>query len=179
MAELATLARPYANAVFQMAKEDGALGRWSRMLAFMAMASEEERMRVLLASPEIGGPEKAHKLAEVCGEELTDRARSLLRVLATNQRLVLLPEISTQFEVLKAADEQSLDVDVQSAFPLSDAEADRLKTALAARFEKHVTVTSRVDPNLLGGAVIRAGDMVIDGSIRGRLAKLAETLQRN
>jgi F-type H+-transporting ATPase subunit delta len=179
VAELATLARPYANAVFAIAKQDGALERWSRVLAFLGSAAADDRMAVLLLSPDVTGAQKAHRIAEVCGDEIDDRARSLLQVLAGNQRLTLLPEIADQFEVLKALDEQSLDVDVLSAYPLSDEETERLRAALAKRFAKDVTVASRVDPHLLGGAIIRAGDMVIDGSVRGRLDRLAETLQRN
>ena len=178
MAEIATLARPYAKAIYEIANDNTNLDGWSRMLQFLGTAAQDDDMGVLLASPDISGPEKAHKLSEVCGEELNDRAKNLLQVLAVNQRLELLPEIALQFEALKAAREQSLDVEVLSAYPLSDAEADKLKNALAVKFDKEVTVTSSVDQSLLGGAIIRAGDMVIDGSVRGKLEKLAETLQR-
>ncbi|MDP6375719.1 MAG: F0F1 ATP synthase subunit delta [Pseudomonadales bacterium] len=178
MAEAATLARPYANAIFQIASDNDYLGGWSRMLGFLGVVAADEGMGLLLSSPDVSGPEKAHKLAEVCGDELNERARNLLQVLAANQRLDLLPEIALQYEALKAASEQSLDVEVLSAYPLSQSETETLKNALVVKFDKEVTVTSSVDQSLLGGAVIRAGDMVIDGSVRGKLEKLAEMLQR-
>jgi F-type H+-transporting ATPase subunit delta len=178
MAELATLARPYANAVFAIAKADGELDRWSRMLEFLTLASADARIKVLLEAPETAEEQKAFQLINVCGDELNERARKFVHVLAANKRLALVAEISEQFEQLRALEQQSLDVEVVSAFPLSDAEAERLRAALGSRFAKEVQLTSRVDKSLIGGAVIRAGDMVIDGSVRGKLDKLSETIQR-
>jgi len=178
MAELATLARPYANAVFASAKASGELDRWSRMLQFLAAASSDVQMKVLLEAPEVAEVQKAHQLVEVCGEELDNRAKNFVQVLAANKRLNLIEEIGELFEDLRAQEQQSLDVEVISAFPLSDAEAESLRAALGRRFAKEVRLTSEVDRNLIGGAVIRAGDMVIDGSVRGKLNKLSEAIQR-
>ena len=99
-------------------------------------------------------------------------------MLATNRRLPLLGEIARQFDILRALEEQNLDVEVVSAYPLTEAESEHLASVLRNKYEKEVTLTSRVDPNLLGGAIIRAGDTVIDGSVRGKLEKLGESLQR-
>ncbi len=99
-------------------------------------------------------------------------------MLAINRRLPLLGEIAQQFDVLRALEEQNLDVEVVSAFPLTDAESERLARVLRDKYKKEVTLTSRVDPSLLGGAIIRAGDTVIDGSVRGKLEKLGESLLR-
>ena len=178
MAELATMARPYAKAVFEVARNDGELDRWSRMLAMLAAAVEEEKVRTLLTAPEVEEAVKAHKLAGLCGDELSDRGRRFLLVLAGNHRLALLPEISEQFEALRAEEQATLDVMVASAFELSGEELDRLKSALASRFDREISISTEVDTSLIGGAVIRAGDTVIDGSVRGRLNKLAETIQR-
>lgn len=178
MAELATLARPYANAVFALARENQALDLWARRLALLAAAAEEERMRTLLQSPDVAAEGKAFRLADVCGDEIDERGRNFLLVLARNGRLPLLGEISRRFEELKAAEERNLDVEVLSTYPLSEAEAERLKGALQAKFGKEVRLASRVDASLLGGAVVRAGDTVIDGSVRGRLDKLAESIAR-
>ena len=178
MAELATLARPYANAAFDVAKGDGELDRWSRMLALLAAAAEDVKVQVLLASPEVEEHQTAFKLTEICGPELNDRGKRFVQVLAGNKRLTLLPEIQEQFEALRAEEQATLDVTVTSAYPLADAELDRLKTALSRRFDRDVSMVSEVDASLIGGAVIRAGDTVIDGSLRGRLDKLAETIQR-
>ena len=178
MAELATLARPYANAAFDVAKSDGELDRWSRMLALLGAAAGEEAVQVLLASPEVEEVQKAYKLAEICGPELNDRGKRFVQVLAGNKRLTLLPEIQEQFEALRAEEQATLDVTVTSAYPLSEQELDRLKNALSRRFERDVSMVSDVDASLIGGAIIRAGDTVIDGSLRGKLDKLAETIQR-
>lgn len=179
MAELATLARPYANAVFAAAKSDASLERWSRMLAFMVAVASEPQVKRLLDSPEVGEEQKAFRLAELCGDELNDRARKFIQVLANNKRLDIIAEISEQFEELRAAEEQTLDVEVVSAYPISDEQTASLRQALTRKYAKDVNLTSAVDSSLIGGAIIRAGDTVIDGSLRGKLDKLAETLQRN
>jgi F-type H+-transporting ATPase subunit delta len=178
MAELATLARPYANAVFAVAKQSGELDRWSRMLEFLSVAAADSKMRSLLDAPEIGEEQKARQLIDICGDELNDRAKQFVRVLAGNRRLDLVGDIAELFEDLRAEEQQMLDVRVMSAFPLSDEESEQLRTALARRFDKEIQLTSDVDRSLIGGVLIRAGDVVIDGSVRGKLAKLQEMLQR-
>jgi F-type H+-transporting ATPase subunit delta len=178
MAELATLARPYANAVFATARDEGNLERWSRMLGFLAAAVREPEVRRLIDSPDVSDEQKAFRLADVCGDELNDKARKLVQVLARNKRLGLIDEILEQFEQKRAQDEQTLDVEVVTAYPLSDDQAARLKQALGEKYAKEVNLSSVVNEDLIGGAIIRAGDTVIDGSVRGRLNKLAESLQR-
>ncbi|MFV2090558.1 MAG: F0F1 ATP synthase subunit delta [Pseudomonadales bacterium] len=179
MAELATLARPYANAAFDIAKDAGELDRWSRMLAVLAAATRDERMQRLLAAPDVEEVQKAFRLSDVCGDELNEPGRKFVQVLARNKRLPLLSEIQALFEVLRAREQLTLDVEVSSAFELSSAEFERLKAALQSRFDKEISMTSTVDVGLIGGAIIRAGDTVIDGSVRGKLAKLAESVQRS
>ena len=178
MAELATLARPYANAVFDLAKANGALDQWSRMLSFLAAASSEEKVRQMLDSPDVSAEVKARRLTELCGDELNDRARNLVGLLARNKRLDVIEEIAEQFEARKAEEERILDVEVVTAYELSPEQSQKLKSALARKFEREVNLTGRVDDQVIGGALIRAGDTVIDGSLRGRLEKLAESLQR-
>ncbi len=178
MAELRTLARPYANAVFAVARQHGDLERWSRMLALLAVASVDPQVKVLLDSPEVASEQKAFQLAEVCGDELHHGARKLVEVLARNKRLHIIGEVREQYESLRAAEEQILDVEVVSAFPLTDEQSATIARSLTAKYSKAVNLTSVVDRDLLGGAIIRAGDTVIDGSVRGRLNKLAESLQR-
>jgi F-type H+-transporting ATPase subunit delta len=178
MAELATLARPYASAVFAVAKSEGDLDRWSRMLTLLSAAAADEKIRWLLSTPEVDEMTKAYRVTDVCGDELNDRAKRFVQVLARNKRLPLLSEIAVQFEALRAEEQATLDVEITSAFPLSDAELDRIKAALTRRFDKDINMESAVDRALIGGAVIRAGDTVIDGSVKGKLAKLAEVVQR-
>jgi F-type H+-transporting ATPase subunit delta len=178
MAEEATLARPYANAVFGVAKQDRLLDQWSRSLAYLAAAAAEEGVRQIIESPSNTDEQKAHALAEICGEELGDKGRALVGVLARNRRLALLDEIQKQYEALRAEEERTLEVEVVTAFDLSDAQRSQLVDGLKRRFERDIELSSRVDKGLVGGAIIRAGDTVIDGSVRGKLDKLAETLQR-
>ena len=176
MAELATIARPYANAVFTLAKRETALDRWSSMLNVLAATTQHPTISALLDSPDMPGTAKAFRLAEVCGDELDDRGKKFLQSLADNDRLGLIGEIRTQFETLRAEEEKSLDVEVVSAYELSESQSAALAASLNTKFQKEITIETRVDASLIGGAVVRAGDVVIDGSIRGKLAKLAETL---
>lgn len=179
MAELATLARPYANAVFDLARADQALDGWSRMLTFLAVVAEDPRVRSLLDSPDLPSEVKGHKLAELCGDELNDKARNLVGLLARNKRLDVIDELRAQFEERKAEAERVLEVEVVTAYELSEEQSEKLRNALQRKFDREVSLSGRVDPEVIGGAVIRAGDTVIDASLRGRLNRLAETLQRN
>ena len=178
MAEIATLARPYANAVFDIAKSEKNLTGWSRQLSFAAAAAVEPSVKDVIDAPSVTNEEKAKKLAQVCGEELSQLGRRFVQVLARNKRLQLLPEISAQFEMLRAQEEKLLDVEVISAYELSEQEHTRLTDVLRRRFEREIQLTSHVDTKLVGGVIIRAGDTVIDGSVKGKLEKLAESLQR-
>ncbi len=178
MAELATLARPYANAAFDIAKSDKSLDSWSRMLSLLAGAAEQPAVKALLSSPDLEDTAKATKLGDLFRDDLNDRGRRFLTVLAENKRLDLLPEITEQFELRRAEEEKTLDVEVISAYPLQDYQADKLKSALERKYGRGVNLSSSVDSSLVGGAVIRAGDNVIDGSVHGRLTKLKETLLR-
>ncbi len=173
----ATMARPYANAVLAVAKADGRLDEWSSMLRVLAGAAATPRVQQLLASPTIGGAEKVEALAGVCGDALDDKGRRFLEVLADNKRWQFFDEISRQYETLRAEEQRALDVDLVSAYELSENETKALVDSLRRRFSREIRLTSRVDSTLLGGVVIRAGDTVIDGSVRGRLNRLSESLQ--
>jgi F-type H+-transporting ATPase subunit delta len=178
MAELATIARPYANAVFDLAKRDSSLEQWSRMLAVLDATAADDTVALLMNSPDLPSNAKAYRLAELCGDELDDRGKKFVQSLADHDRLPLIAEVREQFEVLRAEEQKSLEVEVATAYDLSDAESERLKDALNRKFAKEISIETRVDESLIGGAVIRAGDMVIDGSVRGKLQKLAETLEQ-
>ena len=176
MAELATLSRPYANAVFDLAQSSGNLESWSKTLNILVTTSRDTAVQTMLESPDMAAIEKAAKLAELCADEIDDDAGSFLHALAEHDRLSLLSQIQRQFEALRAEQERTLDVEVVSAFDLTQGQSDALKAALQRKYEKDVALTSRTDTSLIGGAVVRAGDMVVDGSVRGRLTKLVETL---
>ena len=177
MAELSTLARPYAKAAFETARAGDNLAGWSSQLARAATAADDEQMASLLTNPSLTAEQKAGAVVEVCGDTLDDKGRNFIRVLADNQRLPLLGEIAAQFERYRANQEKSVDVTVLTAFPLAEEAGNNLAKVLSRKLEREVRVESQVDENLLGGVLIRADDMVIDGSVRGRLNKLAETMK--
>ncbi len=176
MAELSTLARPYARAAFEYAREHNALDAWSEQLATAAAVVGEERVSATLDNPSLTTAQQAATLCEVCGDALGEEVKNFVSIVASNKRLALLPVINTQFAEFKASLEQSVDVEVVSAFDLSDSARDKLAQALGAKLEREIRVSTRTDSELLGGVLIRAGDMVIDGSVRGRLNKLAEAM---
>ena len=176
MAELSTLARPYARAAFEYAQEQGDLAGWEAMLNQAAAVSETGVVNKLISSPSMTSDEVAKQFIELLGEELSDKGQNFVSTLAVNKRLALLPSIADQFAIMKANIEKAVDVKVTSAFDLDDAVATKLEAALATNLERQVRLTTSTDQSLIGGVVIRAGDTIIDGSVRGRLAKLAEAM---
>ena len=176
MAELSTLARPYAKAAFEYALDHDQLTQWYQQLAIAAAVAADERMGAVLTSPALTAAQQAHKLSEVCGEVLSVQVRNFIAILASNKRLALLPPVYELFAQYKANREKTIDVEVVSAFDLADGVRDRLAAALGRKLERQVNVQTSTDSNLLGGVVIKAGDLVIDGSVRGKLDKLAEAM---
>ena len=176
MAELTTVARPYAKAAFQFADENSALAEWSVMLNFAAAVSQDETVAQFLANPKITADQKGDGFLKLCSDKLNPAATNFVTLLAQNKRLSALPEISVLFEALKSQKEQSVDVEITSAHPLTAEQTNKLADSLKKKLGREVNVTTVVDDNMLGGAIIRAGDLVIDGSVRGKLAKLVETL---
>ncbi len=176
MAELATLARPYARAVFDRANETSSLESWSTALNLLAAVAGQDKIKMLCESPAVSAEQRASAMIDVCGDALDQQAKNLLYLLAENGRLPLLPELVRQFEQMKAALERTVDVEVSSAFPLDDAAEKHLAQALQKKLDRSVRLTSSVDKSLLGGVIVRAGDLVIDGSMRGKLGKLADSL---
>ncbi|MEC9286406.1 MAG: F0F1 ATP synthase subunit delta, partial [Pseudomonadota bacterium] len=145
MAELATLARPYANAAFDIAQTEGRFEEWSRGLNLLALASEDPTLQTVIALPMTTAPEKAHKLIELFRDELSDSVRQFVHVLAENKRLSLLAEITTQFEVRRAEEARTLDVEITTAVTLSEAEKSRFQEILERRFEQQINLTTTVD----------------------------------
>ncbi len=176
MAELLTVARPYAKAAFQYADENGALADWSQMLGFAAAVSEDETVQELLQNPKVTTEQKSKAFGAICGDKVNDAMQNFIALLAQNHRLEVLPEIVTLFEELKSQKEHSVDVELVSAFPLNDEQTNKLVASLKQKLGREINVASSLDQSLLGGVIIKAGDLVIDGSVRGKLAKLAEKL---
>ena len=178
MAERATIARPYAKAAFEYAREANAFAAWSQGLETAAQIVADPSVAPLTKSPQWPLANLVSLITDVAGAKLDAGMQNFVRVLAENHRLLLLPEIAVHYEELRAAVENTLDVEVISAVTLSDAQADKLKQALSTRLKRTVRMQNSVDSTLLGGAVVRAGDLVIDGSLKGRLERLATDLTR-
>jgi F-type H+-transporting ATPase subunit delta len=173
MADRLTVARPYAKAAFANAKAAGHLDSWSGALARAAAAVGDERVRSLFGSPKVTAEQLAGLISGIAGSNLDQGAQNFIALLSENKRLPFLPEIATIFEQLKADAERVIDVQVTSAAPMGAGEEAQLTAALTKRFDRKVRVQTAVDPALVGGAVVRAGDLTIDGSIKARLERLA------
>jgi F-type H+-transporting ATPase subunit delta len=176
MADRLTVARPYARAAFAEARANGGLGAWSGALARSAEAVRDTRVRALFGSPKVTAVQLADLIAGVAGGELDQHGRNFISMLAENKRLPFLPEISQLFDQLKAEAERVVEVAITSAAPMGDNERAKLVAALEKRFDRTVHVQAQVDPSLIGGAVVRAGDLTIDGSVKARLTRLAHDL---
>jgi F-type H+-transporting ATPase subunit delta len=176
VAERATVARPYAKAAFEYARAAKAFAGWSRALATASEIVADPRVAPLAKNPLLTAADLANLIIDVAGSKLDAGMQNFVRVLAENHRLLLLPEISARYEELRSAVENTVDVEVTSAVPLNDAQAQRLEQALSTRLRREVRMRTSVDAALMGGAVVRAGDLVIDGSLKGRLDRLATEL---
>lgn len=178
MAERATIARPYAKAAFEYAREANAFAAWSQALARLAEIVADPRVAALTKSPQWSAADVASLVTDVAGASLNDGMQNFVGVLAEDHRLLLLPEIAAHYEQFRSAVENTVDVEVVSAVKLDAAQSDKLSAALARRLKRNVRMKNSVDATLLGGAVLRAGDLVIDGSLKGRLERLATELTR-
>jgi F-type H+-transporting ATPase subunit delta len=174
MADLSTLARPYAKAVFEYARDSKQLGLWSKALSTAAAVSTDDVVAKLLDSPTLTAKQKAEVMAKLCANELIEKVNVFISILAGNKRLGLLPVISKLFEQLKAQQEKYSDVRIVSAFGLSSDIEKTVSEKLKKLLLTDISLQTVIDPSLLGGLVMHAGATVIDGSVRGRLNKLAE-----
>jgi F-type H+-transporting ATPase subunit delta len=172
MAELSTIARPYAQAVFELARDKRQYGEWSAQLQLVASIVSNADAQALIGNTSVRKEQVADLVVGIAGDKLGAAARNLVHVLADNRRLGALVEIARQFEELRAAAEATQEAEVISAFEVDAAQQQAIAAALQKRLGRKVNVVCKIDPSLLGGAVIRAGDLVIDGSAMGRLNKL-------
>ncbi len=163
MAEESTLARPYAEALFRLAMEHGELDRWSAMLTLMSTVAADAQINALSQDPRIARMRVTQLFLDICGRELSGDGENLVRLLQDNHRIALLPEIARQFELLKAEAQGYIDAEVVSAFDVEPAQLKSISEALRRKLGREINLTSRVDKSLIGGVIIRAGDLVIDG----------------
>jgi F-type H+-transporting ATPase subunit delta len=182
MADVSTVARPYAKALFDLATAERKLGAWSEALGAAAAVVSDAEAKRALANPALDDRTRAELVASVAaaikGGELlaAGEGRNLLSLLAENDRLTAIPEIAVQFDALKAQAENKVNVTVTAATPVEGSLSEKIKTALQQKLGRAVELTLEVDASLIGGAIIRADDMVIDGSVRTRLQQLTDKL---
>lgn len=176
MQDLSKLARPYAVAAFKQASEEDAIAEWSAMLETLTTVMRDPTMMGIVANPNVRRAEAGDLVVDVCGDRLSETGRNFVRVLAQFGRLGVAAEIEQQFRAERARLERRTDVEVISAFEISEDERNDLIAAMTKRLGNRVDVSVSVDDSLIGGVIIRAGDMVIDGSVRGRLAELERTI---
>ena len=176
MSELTTAARPYARAAYDIASTNGAVDQWSDMLGFCAAVEHDSAMQAALDNPSLNKQQRAGLFNEVCGDKLNQQGQNFIKLLAENDRLELLPEIAALYQHYRAQSEGTVDAELISALEVSEDQVNKIAESLTKRLGKKVSLKTRIDSSLIGGAIVKAGDMVIDGSVRGRLDKLSTTL---
>lgn len=176
-AELVTLARPYAEAVFRLGREQGKLAAWSASLAGLAAITVNAEVAACLGNPNLTAAQKADLVGAVAGKDLSIDAVNLLQVLAENERLMLLPEIAEFYETLKGNEEGVQEAVIYSAFALDEGQQQKLQAELEAHFNTRLKSEIKLDPELIGGIKVVVGDQVLDASVRGKLAAMATALR--
>jgi F-type H+-transporting ATPase subunit delta len=178
MTDFTTAARPYANAVYDIASQAGALDSWGDALANLAAVVSDAHMSRLLNNPEMGKQQKGDMLIKVLGDKLDEQQQNLVKLMAENGRLSIMPDVRDQFEVARAKAENKVEAEVVSAFELTAQQTDELVNTLKNKLGCDVTLTTTVDESLIGGVVIKAGDTIIDASMKSQLDSLALSLGR-
>jgi F-type H+-transporting ATPase subunit delta len=177
MAETATIARPYAEAVFGLADKTGTLAKWSQLLAALASSAADPRVRALIGDPKVREDQRYGLIAALAGADIPAEAQNLVRVLMANDRLTLLPEIRALYERLRHEREGVVEAEIATAFPMQNGQLEDLVKDLERRFKRKVQPNVIVDKTLIGGVRIAVGDEVIDGSVRGKLQDMASALK--
>lgn len=174
--EISSIARPYAEAAFAHASETDKLDLWSEMLQFMAIAIQDEAMKKVIGNPAINSENLTRLLLDIGGGRLNEEGQNLVKLLVANKKVPVMPEIAAQFEALKNQKAGAIDVIITSAFEMKPAQEKVIADALKKKFDREINISNEIDTNLIGGIRIKAGDMVIDGSIKGQLQQLAYEL---
>lgn len=178
MAEIVTIARPYAEAVFRLAKQRNQLAAWTNMLALASAVAANERVAARVADPNVTGAQVEALFLGICGDKLDDAGKNMIKVLVQNNRLSLLPQIAQLYDELRAQAEGVLEANITSAFPLSDEQVKQLVGKLEAKYKRKINPLVRVDQALIGGIKVEIGDEVLDASVRGKLQEMAFALTR-
>ncbi len=172
MLEKATIARPYAEAAFDQALEEGKLADWSAMLNLLKAVISDKNMHAVIHNPQLSSEQLYQFIIDICGDVLSQTGKNFVKILVDAERIGLAAQIFSLFEQKKAAAEGISEVDVIAAYPMDDAQVNNISDVISKRLGKKVDIKTSEDKNLIGGVVIRAGDSVIDASLRGRLKEL-------
>lgn len=176
MAEVSTLARPYARALFNLAFANNTLKAWSDQLALLKEVAADESMIEIINNPDISDEQVVNLFTDICQDKLDEQGINFLKVAAENARLELIPQIAESFEAMRAEAEGSIEAQVISAYAVNAAQTKSIAAALKKKLGREVTITTQTDKTLLGGVIIRAGDIVIDGSVKTQLEKITHSL---
>jgi F-type H+-transporting ATPase subunit delta len=176
MAEPLTIARPYAQAAFLFADQQHMLKDWSEMLELLAVIAADPAMAEVIDNPQLTETQIADLFISIGGERISEKCHNFIRLLAENGRLHMLPDIAAIFEIQRREAEHTVQAQLVTAYPASETQKDAIIAALKKRLDRDIELECSTDPGLLGGAIIRAGDLVIDGSIRGKLERLGNAL---
>lgn len=176
MSESITIARPYAQAIFEVAKAQGKLKECSELLQYTAAVVSDAQMQSFIDNPHVSKHDMAEQVIAICGDRINDAGKNFIQLLAENRRLNVLPDVAALYEIARAKEENTVDAEVLSAYEVSSQQQDTIAKALKKRLGREVRLTCRVDDSLIGGAVVRAGDLVIDGSVAGQIQKLSSEL---
>jgi F-type H+-transporting ATPase subunit delta len=177
-ADISTIARPYAKAVFELARDEQRFDDWSAILGGLAQAVADPRVNAMIGHPSIGRGQLGKMINEALGDKLSAQGRNLISLLSEYNRLKAAPAIAAGYEALRAEHESRADVEITSAVAVDKPQQDALAKAIGKRLSREVAVTWKTDDSLVAGAIIRSGDLVIDGSLRGELEKLHTALAR-
>ncbi len=178
MAELVTIGRPYAEAIFALAKEGDELSKWSDMLTLLVTVLDDPRIQAAIANPKVTKADIESLILAVCGEQVDANARNFIQLLVENGRLSAVAEIRRLFDLLKSEDEGIVEAQISSAFPLDGQELEKIVSLLSKRYQKNISPTVDVDSDLIGGITVQVGDKVWDASVRGRLQEMAAALTK-
>ena len=176
MSEYTTAARPYAKAAFEVAQAESKQAEWSDALQFIDAVVCNEDFVAVIDNPAMGAEAKGDILLDICGDKLSATQKNFIKVMAENSRLMLMPEIVVLFEALRAKAENTVEAIATAAYALSDAQVQSMTDALKKKLGCEVTLTTEIDSSLIGGVIIRAGDLVIDGSTQAKIGSLTQAV---
>lgn len=175
MQENTTIARPYAGAVFDLAREEGDLQKWATTLHVLDLVVSDSNMQAVINDPRMDHKQLADIITDICGKYLDEEGKNFVTILIDAGRLSVVPQIRKLYEEKKADSEGIAGVEVISAFPLEKDQQEKIKQVMAKRLDRKIEISTQVDKSLIGGAIIRSGDSVIDASLRGRLRQLSNS----